>query len=150
FVVDVDPDPDIGRVYDYARFPAMTRACREGKCTSDDRLLEDEYGKTISGYAPIRDREKRTVGVLGIDIDATTVKAMRGRLLEILALGGLGAALLAGAVGWFLASRISRPVRSLSAAMDRVAGGDLSTRSSWESGDEFGRLATQFNRMVEG
>jgi serine phosphatase RsbU (regulator of sigma subunit) len=145
-----DEDGEVGKPYDTTRFPAMRRACETGACTSDDVLETDEYGTTISGYAPIRDHDGKTVGLFGIDVDVTTVEGMRRELLGILALGAVGAALFSGALGWFLASRISRPVTALSSAMDRVAGGDYTTRSTWTSGDEFGRLSTQFNRMVEG
>lgn len=147
-LVLAEKDAEVGAVYDYARFPAMERAL--GGPASDEDLAEDEYGVTLSGYAPIRDREGRTVGLLGIDVDAETVAAMRGRLLGILGLGVLGAAALSGALGFLLASRIHRPVRALSDAMERVAAGDLGTRSMWASGDEFGRLSAHFNRMVEG
>jgi sigma-B regulation protein RsbU (phosphoserine phosphatase) len=118
--------------------------------------LRDHFGlekRPVKVHEPLQmlgllDEDLKTV--LGIDVDADTVEAMRGRLLGILALGVLGAAVLSGAVGLLLASRISRPVRVLSDAMDRVAAGDLGTRSTWVSGDEFGRLSTNFNRMVEG
>jgi serine phosphatase RsbU (regulator of sigma subunit) len=147
-LVLAEKDDELGRVYDYARFPAMVKAL--GGPASDEDLTEDEYGVTLSGYAPIKDRTGRTVGLLGIDVDAETVAAMRRRLLGILALGVLGAAVFSGAIGFVLASRISRPVRVLSEAMDRVAGGDLGTRAHWISADEFGRLSQNFNRMVEG
>lgn len=147
-LVLAEKDDELGRVYDYARFPAMVRAL--GGPASDEDLTEDEYGLTLSGYAPIRDAAGRTVGLLGIDVDAATVAEMRARLQEIFGLGILGAALFAGAVGWLLAARISRPVRVLSEAMDRVAAGDLGARATWESTDEFGRLSRNFNRMVEG
>lgn len=147
-LVLAERDAEVGAVYEYARFPAMVRAL--GGPASDEDLVQDEYGVTLSGYAPIRDRAGRTVGLLGIDVDADTVAEMRGRLLGILGLGMLGAALLSGVLGVWLASRISRPVRALSSAMDRVAAGDLGTRAAWTSSDEFGRLAANFNRMVEG
>ena len=147
-LVLAEKDDELGKVYDYARFPAMVKAL--GGPASDEDLTEDEYGLTLSGYAPIRDAAGRTVGLLGIDVDAETVAAMRARLLEIFGVGILGAALFSGAVGFLLAARISRPVRVLSEAMDRVAAGDLGTRATWDSRDEFGRLAKIFNRMVEG
>lgn len=147
-LVLAEKDDELGKVYDYARFPAMVQAL--GVPASDDDLTEDEYGVTLSGYAPIKDRAGRTVGLLGIDVDAETVEAMRGRLLGILGLGVLGAALFSGALGFILAARISRPVRVLSEAMDRVAAGDLGTRAHWIGADEFGRLSQNFNRMVEG
>lgn len=141
-------DRDIGRDYDVGRFPAMRRA-RAVPCADDD-VCPDEYGISLSGYAPIRDRAGTTVGLLGIDVDGSTVDAMRGHLLGILALGALGAVLLGGALALFFAAHIHRPVRALSAGMNRVAEGDFAARVTWKSGDEFERLASQFNVMAAG
>lgn len=141
-------DEDVGRTYDYGRFPAMGRAMR-GPCADDD-VCPDEYGVSLSGYAPIKDATGRVVGLLGIDVDGSTVESMRGHLLAILALGGLGAVVLGAALALFFAGRIHRPVRALAAGMNRVADGDLTARVEWPSGDEFERLAGQFNAMTAG
>lgn len=146
-VLTADPR-DVGRDYDVARFPAMGRSLR-APCADDD-VCPDEYGVSLSGYAPIRDGAGATVGLLGIDVDGSTVDAMRGQLLGILALGALGAVVLGGALAIFFARRIHRPVAALSAGMNRVADGDFSARVTWPSGDEFERLAGQFNVMAAG
>lgn len=139
---------DVGRDYDAGRFPAMARA-RTAPCADDD-TCSDEYGVTLSGYAPIRDAAGRAVGLLGIDVDASTVEAMRGRLLAILAMGAGGALVFGAALALFFATRIHRPVRALADGMNRVAQGDFAARVRWASGDEFERLAGQFNTMAAG
>ncbi len=141
-------DEDIGKDYDMRRFAAMARAL--ARPCADDDVCADEYGISLSGYAPIRNRAGVTVGLLGIDVDGSTVDAMRGHLLAILALGAFGAVLLGGALALFFATRIHRPVRALSAGMNRVAEGDYAARVTWTSGDEFERLAGQFNVMAAG
>ena len=45
-------------------------------------------------------------------------------------------------------NRISNPINRLVLATKRVAGGDLSTRVTVESGDEIGQLAAAFNEMI--
>jgi PAS domain S-box-containing protein len=49
----------------------------------------------------------------------------------------------------FLSNRIVRPVRELTAASTRIAGGDLDAVAPVVSRDEVGVLATEFNRMAE-
>lgn len=49
----------------------------------------------------------------------------------------------------FLANRIVRPVRELTATTARIAGGDLDARASVSSHDEVGLLAAEYNRMAE-
>jgi len=56
----------------------------------------------------------------------------------------VGVALLLGAV---LAQLITRPVRELTAAAERIAGGDLAQQVPVRSRDELGALAGQFNHM---
>ena len=56
----------------------------------------------------------------------------------------VGVALLLGAL---LAQLITRPVRELTAAAERIAGGDLAQQVPVRSRDELGALAGQFNRM---
>jgi two-component system NtrC family sensor kinase len=48
-----------------------------------------------------------------------------------------------------LAATITRPVRIMVEATERIAGGDLSHRVAVETEDEFGHLAASFNRMTE-
>ncbi|MCI0574463.1 MAG: ATP-binding protein [Myxococcaceae bacterium] len=59
------------------------------------------------------------------------------------------ATLLAAAVGLYIGRSVARPVARLEAGARRIAEGDLATRIDIPSGDEFGRLAGQFNRMTE-
>jgi serine phosphatase RsbU (regulator of sigma subunit) len=147
FLLAEEPE-EIGVEYDYARFPAMVRGL-EGP-SADEDLLRDEYGRTISGYAPIRASDGRVVGILGIDVDASTVAAMRSHLRWLLLWSGLAATALAGLAAWFLSRRIAKPVAELAAGTDRVAAGDFDARLEGRTGDEFERLFEQFNRMAAG
>ena len=58
--------------------------------------------------------------------------------------------LVALAVGWLMARRLSGPIVTLEAAAGLVAGGDLTVQVPVDSRDEIGRLAAQFNRMIIG
>jgi serine phosphatase RsbU (regulator of sigma subunit) len=149
-LVLTDRPEDVGRPYDVSRFPAMARAASGGGPQADDDLLEDEYGVTISGYAPIVTRSGGVVGLLGIDVDASTVRSMRRGVLLLLLWSGCAAVVLGGAAAWFLSRRIARPVAALAAGMDRVALGDFEARLSGRTGDEFERLFEQFNKMAAG
>jgi signal transduction histidine kinase len=56
---------------------------------------------------------------------------------------------LAIVVGLLSARYVTRPLAALGAAVERMAGGELSARAPNERQDEFGRLAWQFNCMAE-
>lgn len=53
------------------------------------------------------------------------------------------------AIGLFLYLQVHRPVRSLLSAVDAVAGGDLTAKAAVRSRDEIGKLAQNFNTMVD-
>ena len=145
-----DTDADLGREYDMTRFKGMARALAEGSATDDDVESADAWGRSLSGYAVLKDHAGRTVGLLGIDIRDSTVEEMRRHLLALLGLAA-GVAIAAGVLlAWVLASRIHRPVAALSGAVERVAQGDYGARVTWRSGDEFERLCEAFNGMAAG
>ncbi|WP_440694946.1 sensor histidine kinase [Clavibacter nebraskensis] len=77
----------------------------------------------------------------------------RGDLLTALwprALQVTAALLVVGLVGgWFLAGWMLRPLQRLGAVADRVADGSLDSRVGLSRDDEFGRLGTAFDSMLD-
>jgi NtrC-family two-component system sensor histidine kinase KinB len=52
------------------------------------------------------------------------------------------------ALAFFWTDRIGRPVKALTRAATRIAGGDLNARAEVSTRDEIGLLAAEFNRMA--
>ena len=73
--------------------------------------------------------------------------ARRWFLATLLIAGALVGAGLA--LAFFLAARIVRPLRELTATTARIARGDLEARARVVSNDEVGVLAAEYNRMAE-
>lgn len=76
-----------------------------------------------------------------------TIFKERGRTFLIISFLIAGVSAVAMAV--FLSLTLSRPIRSLKIAAERVARGDFSTRVASVSRDEIGRLSESFNYMAE-
>jgi methyl-accepting chemotaxis protein len=73
----------------------------------------------------------------------------RETLLSLILLGGAGA-IIAGAVAFLIARRVTGPLRQLTAAAARVvAEGDFRGSLEVRSSDEIGELATSFGRMMD-
>jgi signal transduction histidine kinase len=69
---------------------------------------------------------------------------LRSLIMAAIVLVGLGAI---GA--WLISRGITKPVKQLSEAAGRVAGGDYSSRVSLDRADELGALAHSFNTMAQ-
>jgi signal transduction histidine kinase len=67
---------------------------------------------------------------------------------EAWALASVLGVLVAALVGLLVSAWLSRPVRALTTASDRMAAGDLSARADVERADELGQLARSFNAMA--
>ena len=136
-----------GNKYDASRFPEMAKAFESPSV--DKRLMVDEWGATLSGYAPIRDKDGRTVAILGIDIGAQNVygiqRELKRRAILVLGIGML----ISVALGVLVSKRATDPVKKLEEATMRLAAGDLQHRVDIKGTDEISRLGESFNKMAE-
>lgn len=74
-------------------------------------------------------------------------KAYLERTNAALTYAAIAAALLALIVGFLLARTLTRPLRALTEATEKMAGGELNQQVTVNSTDEIGELADSFNRM---
>ena len=135
-----------GYQYDAFRSPAMFKGF-EGP-SADERLVNDEWGVTLSGYAPIRNGQGRSIAILGVDMDATDIynarRAIYGKILIILALG----LIISLVVALILSRRISGPIEKLTDGTRHIAEGDMSYRIAEGGVNEIRELARSFNDMT--
>jgi len=150
----VDPAPHVGtrtsfpgEEYEASRFPEMLKAYKNPSV--DSKLVFDEWGVTLSGYAPIHDKDLKTVAVLGVDIDASEVytleNAARVKAIFILIL----VIALSIILGAWVSMGVTRPVKNLVEGTRKIASGNLSYKVEIKSKDEIGELAKAFNAMAD-
>jgi putative nucleotidyltransferase with HDIG domain len=110
--------------------------------------VDDEWGITLSGYAPIRNGQGKSIAILGVDMDATDIynarRVIYGRILIILALGLVISLLIA----LILSRRISGPIEKLTGGTRHIAEGDMSYRIAERGVNEIRELARSFNEMT--
>jgi putative nucleotidyltransferase with HDIG domain len=135
-----------GDRYNASRFPDMLKAF-DG-ASADRRLVRDEWGVTLSGYAPIRDQGGKAIAVLGVDMMANDVYAMRQevhrRAILVLLLG----VVLSLVIGMLIARGITDPIERLVDGTRHIAQGDLRYKVRIEGADEINQLAQAFNKMA--
>jgi adenylate cyclase len=159
FVVDTPPSDDdgdgkisedempapIGTVY---KNPPQSLLQGFVQTSSDKEPYVDQWGRTMSGYAPIFDSRGESVGLLGIDMDVSRIHQKLSAIVN----GGMISLGLASTLAIILGIYFSRqtlvPIRQLQAAMSRVQEGDYAHSLKTTRRDEFGQLADNFNNMV--
>ncbi len=134
-----------GDSYDARSFPEMLKSFKEPGV--DANLSTDEWGKFLSGYAPIFDKDNNPVAILGIDIDASDVYFAQKELLLrgvfVLFMGFI----FALGLGAIFSIRIITPIKKLIDGTKNIAEGNLEYQVEIPSGDEIGQLAESFNQM---
>jgi len=136
----------IGDAYEDAELEAIGAAVESPSTSSE--FYTDKWGTFLSGYAPIKNAENRTVAVLGVDMLATKVMQRQdfigSTIYLIMAISALLAALIVGA----FSRTIIRDIKKLNATATAVSMGNTDVMVDVERNDEIGELAGSFSRMV--
>ena len=157
FVVDIDESESNGSVqkgsapgtpYDANRFSQMVKGFDSP--TSDLKLEKDEWGTTLSGYAPIRDKVGSPMAVLGVDMDASNIYRLENQVRkrsELLL--GVGI-LLAFLMGFLISQRVVHPIKKLIKGIEYINQGNWHHQVRVYGDDEIAQLAKAFNKMASG
>jgi class 3 adenylate cyclase len=116
--------------------------------TEPVRVTIDGAPWSVQSSALLSDRPQDGYRIVAVPL-APVLDPFR-RIMNALILGGLGAMAIALILGTALSRNLTRPVRALVAATDRVAEGDYTVEVSIDSLDEIGTLAGAFNEMTKG
>ncbi len=108
------------------------------------RAYRNQRGTWISAFAPIVDAAGRSIAVLyvdyAVDIYLDRLRELQRSILLASLAGGLGALVC----GLLFARYLTRPISALTAAVARVAAGDLARTLPVRSRDEIGRLTQAY------
>ncbi len=120
---------------------------------SNRELIDKLLGEgALAAGAPVTVNGQR-VGTVLVGAELGLYDAQQRAFLNgvtaSLALSGALAGAAALVLGVVIARQITRPVRDLTAAAGRIAGGDWDQRVQVRSRDELGQMSAAFNRMAE-
>lgn len=145
---DTPPAADIGQLYDATQAERLTRAL--GGPEVEQEIYEDEWGATLSGYAPIRDESGNAVAVIGVDVTARRVARVEKRALASVSFAYGAALIVLVLTGLVLGRGVRRPIARIIEASAEIAAGTPGARVKLERDDELGVLARYVDRMAEG
>jgi adenylate cyclase len=136
-----------GELYDATDVPILLRGFSEPSV--ENKPYEDEFGLSVSGYAPLISRSGQTVGLVGIDVMMSRVALLKKRVLVAsLIVSGI-AAVLVSLASFVVARSIRNPLTLICQATEAVARGELGTQLKLQREDEFGVLGSHFDHMAK-
>ncbi len=135
-----------GDKYDASRFPEMLKGYYYP--SADKKLEVDEWGVTLSGYAPIRDKNGESVAMLGVDMMADDVYAIQKTVDRQVFFVLIFGVILSAILGVLISRRITVPVKKLVEGTGHISEGELDFRIEIKGNDEISELANSFNQMT--
>ena len=149
FLADEEFDPKkmvhLNELYDVTPYKQMQYAFSGS--IADEKTREDRWGRWLSGYAPVYDRQGRAIAVVAVGMSADEVDQMRGGIRDLVIISfaiGLALAIIFGRIG---AITITNPILALVRGIKNIEEGKYGTRIDLTSRDEIGKLIAGFNKM---
>ena len=150
FIVDADLDAEgvahIGDIYDGSELPAM--AAGFVSPSADQEFVTDEWGTTLSGYAPICNSNAEVVGILGIDIGVETMlKELSGFTYNVIYQSIL-VVMLCAVIIFIISSSFARRFQLINKAVDEITSGNCDIALAVDGGDEIAGLSARINNLA--
>jgi len=134
-----------GDKYDARQFPEMLEAFKEPSAAR--KIETDQWGKVLSAYAPLRDKEGRVVAILGVDMSADDVYLAQKKILHRGILVLVFGIIFSLGLGILVSRNITDPISKLVEGTRHIANGELDYRVDIRGKDEVAELAGAFNSM---
>lgn len=150
FFVDVARDDIVGapgEIYDATDVPVLIQGF--SKESVETEPYADEFGLSLSGYAPIFDEAGRSVAIVGIDVHASRLDAIKREILQFVLVGFGLSVLLLGLVSMIVAHNVRAPLSRIIEAATAISRGRLDTRVKLRRHDELGVLSNQIDAMAQ-
>lgn len=155
FVLDNSADPtyqslDIGDIYaDPSELLKANFATLDHPIVEQD-IYTDVYGTFLSAYAPFYRSDGSREGIIGVDINASTVLAHEQQFLVLTIIAILVSIPFVSLFGWILGNRLAMPISRLADITQKITAGDFSLRADVKpNSQEIFDLETNFNLMTE-
>ncbi len=116
---------------------------------SPDYFITD-WGRWVSGFAPVFDREGNYVATVDADISIKRYDHYLDRLKAMVFIGFIVSFTCAFLGAFFIGRKITASLHTLMYSASEIGQGHLDHTTSLKTGDEFEELAEEMNRMTQG
>jgi two-component system phosphate regulon sensor histidine kinase PhoR len=142
-----DSNKNPARMDNHGDRPEIRQAF-QGQIGISTRLSYTEETTMMYVAAPIME-QGRVTAVVRTSLPVAFIDRALNRMYFKIALGGMGAALLAALLSLVMARRLSRPLEEMKQGAERFAQGDLRVKVPVPASDELASLAEALNYMAE-
>lgn len=148
FVVDAAEGKDashIGDLYDVSKQKQMKQAF-DGP-TADTTFETDQWGKFLSGYAPIYDQDGNAVGIVGVDIRANDITRQQDNILLAAGIILIVVIIISFLGSRFVAGQFLKPIKHIKEESKKLRK-NKEYKLSMQTYTEFKELAQIINDTV--
>ncbi|WP_010647793.1 methyl-accepting chemotaxis protein [Oceanobacillus massiliensis] len=104
---------------------------------------------TQTAYKPIKDEQGSTIGMWYVGVSKSFIDGIVSNITTSLVVVMSIVAALAIAIFLWFTTKIKKRLNSVNKAMEKAGEGDFTTTLNDRSGDEFGQLSQNFNKMKD-
>lgn len=151
FVMDLESNMDKSRMAFGDLYPSRTQvpaSLSEPYVTT--HIYSDQWGRWLSGYAPIYDSSGKEIALLGIDVRTKEIFVELEKLLLYGLIAFTISVFVAVVFAYFLSKLVSSSLSVLCQTVKRIGKGDFACRSPLKTRDEFNELSIAINTMAKG
>lgn len=124
------------------------RLAFDGIISRDDKITHDENGSLLSAYAPI-EKKDQVIAIVGVDYDASSEDQAFNHFRNLSMIIIISTLLLAFILAYVITSRLTKGIKKLLTASNKIAQGDLKINPvDYKSDSELGILVDSHNDMV--
>lgn len=145
------PINEISSNYQYDTFTPVL----QGKTVRTIIIHDNKYGDFLSVFTPIKDKNGKVVGILGIDTSTTLINSVQKQvvsaILPRITATGLILSIIILLITFFAVKRILNSLELLQLTILQIASaeGDLTVRLSTNNNHEINLLSQAVNSMIE-
>ncbi|MEZ4403994.1 MAG: adenylate/guanylate cyclase domain-containing protein [Kofleriaceae bacterium] len=148
-VITADAAPGLpGEPYQVGAARAMMAGFTEP--TVEPAPYRDAWGTVLSGYAPVRDRAGAAVAIVGVDVRASRIAAMKREVATMVAVVLVIAIAVLVVLAVVVGRSVRTPLERMVEATNAIAAGQLQVRAGLHRSDEFGVVGRHFDEMAHG
>lgn len=137
----------LGDQEDISQYPKIKKAFETGKLQIE-MSNDKEYGALLSTYLPLKTDSGEVIGIVGADLDATNVYQLMDSYKKKMITVTVGILLISALMIYIVTYFLVKPLKNLTAQVQKVGAGDLSVQLATSRTDEIGTLTRAFQQMM--